>query len=246
MEKDLETIVGRENPKESRKSLTERAKDYVVDTTAAWIFYTPVLAASEYLLAGMEPEEAKYPSVIWLLVQPALKSMGHGISQTMPRGKAVGMQGSYAAFNRRETAYNRLRGKPLRRGEDEEISDSRDRLMLDMYQAIFESRGPKTAYELVQLMASDPMEAAHQMTNVAVVLHGFSGNESVLNGQIGNIKSVDVNPASRHPLVVELADTQKSSIIHEDDRKIKVSPDEVIVIGGSRRESEIADIAELL
>ena len=32
-------------------------KDYLVDTSAAWMFYTPVMAASEYFVAGMASKE---------------------------------------------------------------------------------------------------------------------------------------------------------------------------------------------
>ena len=32
-------------------------KNYLVDTTAAWLFYTPVMASVEYFVAGMEPKE---------------------------------------------------------------------------------------------------------------------------------------------------------------------------------------------
>lgn len=40
-----------------RSSWITSAKNYCIDTTAGWMFYTPLMAASEYLIAGMEGEK---------------------------------------------------------------------------------------------------------------------------------------------------------------------------------------------
>lgn len=60
MKKNLEKIVEIEETKSNdnpKKGIIESVKDYLVDTSAAWSFYTPALAASELLLAGMDSKE---------------------------------------------------------------------------------------------------------------------------------------------------------------------------------------------
>ncbi len=57
-EKNLEKIINEDNLSEkitSSKAL-KTAKKYIVDTTAGWAFYTPLIGMSEYLIAGMENE----------------------------------------------------------------------------------------------------------------------------------------------------------------------------------------------
>ena len=56
----LENIVKNEGRKQNNsrfKNIKNSITNYIVDTTAAWTFYTPTFATMEYLIAGMESEE---------------------------------------------------------------------------------------------------------------------------------------------------------------------------------------------
>ncbi len=49
--------------------LKESAKDYLVDTSASWVFYTPLMALEEAAIAGMEPNEVIKSRLAGIAVQ---------------------------------------------------------------------------------------------------------------------------------------------------------------------------------
>lgn len=56
----------------SAGGLFKSAKRYLVDTSAGWLFYTPVMAASEYFIAGMDGGEIGEARLAGALVQAAV------------------------------------------------------------------------------------------------------------------------------------------------------------------------------
>lgn len=78
---DLEKIctgVQTERKTSHSKNIAEAIKNYVVDTSASWMFYMPSLAASEYFIAKMEPLE---------VVKSRLFAMGVHALVMRPYGK---------------------------------------------------------------------------------------------------------------------------------------------------------------
>ena len=87
--------------------------------------------------------------------------------------------------------------------------------------------GADAATTFYKLASSDPRKIIGNLSEGMVLLFGFGENEKVLNGLSAKILEHNTDG-----LTVEIVNTPKASIIHEDDRKIFVNYDEVIVVDG--------------
>ena len=101
------------------------------------------------------------------------------------------------------------------------VSESRNRWISSMFNNIVESRGEDAAYEFLDVATS------HNVRNgVKIVLHGFAGSESFLNGLSGKIvESSDEN------VIIRLNDTPRvANFLAKEDRTLRVSFAEFIIV----------------
>lgn len=137
-------------------------------------------------------------------------------SKTGQPSKKAGRRVGYGTYGTkgRDTRYY-----PPGRGPEESV-DRREAIIEALEHSVQLKNGEKAAKAFAALA-----RASAVTENAMVLLCGFKGDEKVLNGLTARV--VECNDEE---IVVNIVDTPRASIIHEDDRRIVVKHDEAIVI----------------
>lgn len=152
---------------------------------------------------------------------PPRPSRAPGVSPRKPRAPGSGSSGGGSAPKKSgpSTPYT----GPL--------PESMEGWANTMLFSILESKGAKAAIEFSRLAMADINEVLPKLQNGKVILFGFKANESFLNGLAGQIVEHDDSN-----VVVRLNDSDRvRSLLAEDDRTLRVTRDEIIIVGGMLR-----------
>lgn len=171
-------------------------------------------------------------------VQAQLDMTGRqGVSAGLPQvdkyhGSGRTTQGRWKSDSAGRSTWNPSPGVP-------ESVQARAAIVESLRERVEATSGAKAASKFIRLASADPRKIAKNLTEGVVLLCGFTGSESVLNGL-----SAKILEHSNDGFIVEIMDTPRARIIHEDDRKIFVDYNEVIVIDGKLVKNPIEDLAK--